>query len=1106
MNCNALLRVGSIAMLLTGPALQAQTPCFFPGDAQRWDHQFAAPGITTGTVHAMQPSVDGTLLIATSATSRFGGDLYNGSVARWDGERYTPLGGGLYGVSGNLTVYAMVEDAAGNVYLGGSFSGATNPNGTPVNSKNLIKWNQANQQWEALGLGVNGQVWALALDQDTLYLGGSFSQTEGPTPVQMSKVGRFLLGSGTYEGMGTGVGSSSAGLNGQVNVIAIGASHEVFVGGAINQAGGLVVNSIARWTPGSGWDDMNGGLPSFAINGSGVPTGVSSAATVQSLAFNPLTGKLYAGGTFGEYIGSAGVAQTKGLAEWDGTNWTLLDGIGIPFNSSAFSVHALMVDPAANKLYAGGTFFQYVATNPANSAKGNGIMALDLANLTWDNLGGGILPSANNGGTVRAIAKWQGQIFAGGNFARMQPAGDFANNIAAYNGSSWDNLGNGLNGAGSVAYEVISLNGDIVISGSFSKVDNQEFPGVAMWDPSTGWDTLVSGFFGNGNSNFQSIVTDMYLDGFNLYLGGQFGGAGNITSTGLLRYNTVVGTWTSWGTGLGGFSTPRVHDFAKFQGSMYVAGYFTTIDGVPATYIARLTPGGWASVGTFNGRVYDLEQSGDSVMYAVGDFTQVNGNTQIARVARFDGTTWTPLGQGVTAGQVFTVAIHPQTGIPFFGGNLSTVKQTNGNNLSVKALAKFENGTWSSVGNFTNEATFSRINHMLFGPDGTLYMTGGFTRAGGETVNHVLRWNASYGIAGLGNGLNAFAPVSSVPGEKLALIDSFLYVVGGMYKAGNNQSVGIARYHLDNPAAAALVVDLGPDATSCTPVQLDAGVPGVNYLWSTGEQTQTIFATSTGWYSVLAFQGSCSDEDSIFITIFTTSPVFAADTISGCDEVVIDAGPGFASYFWNTGDTTQSVTINDNDLIMVTVVDANECVTKDSIFAEIIGYSPTASFSELAVGDSVVTFDATLSFNATGYLWDFGDGNTGTGMTTQHKYTSNDTFMVTLVVTNECGNDTLVKFVVVDYLTNLEREALLAAVQVSPNPTNGMLNVEGRFDSRMLELVLRDLTGRELDHLRKNNVTGAWRESLDLSALPSGIYLLEIRTDKTSVLTRVVKQ
>lgn len=46
------------------------------------------------------------------------------------------------------------------------------------------------------------------------------------------------------------------------------------------------------------------------------------------------------------------------------------------------------------------------------------------------------------------------------------------------------------------------------------------------------------------------------------------------------------------------------------------------------------------------------------------------------------------------------------------------------------------------------------------------------------------------------------------------------------------------------------------------------------------------------------------------------------------------------------------------------------------------------------------------STNATGYQWDFGDGNTSTEVSPSHVYTNPGTYTVLLIVENECGQDT----------------------------------------------------------------------------------------------------
>lgn len=66
--------------------------------------------------------------------------------------------------------------------------------------------------------------------------------------------------------------------------------------------------------------------------------------------------------------------------------------------------------------------------------------------------------------------------------------------------------------------------------------------------------------------------------------------------------------------------------------------------------------------------------------------------------------------------------------------------------------------------------------------------------------------------------------------------------------------------------------------------------------------------------------------------------------------------------------------------------------------------------------------------------------------------------------------------------------------EASPNPASESLSV--RFDypaSELAELSLNDVTGRSVASLRLEAAAGSNAVQFDLSALPSGTYLLSLR-------------
>ena len=66
--------------------------------------------------------------------------------------------------------------------------------------------------------------------------------------------------------------------------------------------------------------------------------------------------------------------------------------------------------------------------------------------------------------------------------------------------------------------------------------------------------------------------------------------------------------------------------------------------------------------------------------------------------------------------------------------------------------------------------------------------------------------------------------------------------------------------------------------------------------------------------------------------------------------------------------------------------------------------APTAAYSESA-NELVVNFSDATTGSATGWLWDFGDGNTSTMQNPMHTYAAPGNYTVCLTSTNVCGSD-----------------------------------------------------------------------------------------------------
>lgn len=129
-------------------------------------------------------------------------------------------------------------------------------------------------------------------------------------------------------------------------------------------------------------------------------------------------------------------------------------------------------------------------------------------------------------------------------------------------------------------------------------------------------------------------------------------------------------------------------------------------------------------------------------------------------------------------------------------------------------------------------------------------------------------------------------------------------------------------------------VSLGPDRTPCDGQSflLSAGNTGATYNWNTGATTQNINVTNSGQYTVTVTDANgCTDSDTMVAT-YNPLPIVDIgpdDTLCTGLTVSLDAGPGFSSYAWSNGATTQTTTVSTTGNFEVTVTDGNGCENTD---------------------------------------------------------------------------------------------------------------------------------------------------------------------------------
>jgi len=556
-------------------------------------------------------------------------------------------------------------------------------------------------------------------------------------------------------------------MDGDAHALAVfddGTGPALFVGGGFTHAADMPAPGIAKWD-GRAWSPVGVGV------GGSLPE-------VHALAvFDDGSGPaLYAGGSFT----TAGGNAASHIARWNGSSWSPLGG-GVDGDVLALTV--LQVG-ATRRLCAGGAF-QNAGGKPASHV------------AAWDGTAWRAFGSGTQGDVRTLLAFDDGSgpaLYAGGNF--LQASNAAADHVARWNGERWNALGAGLTD------QVLALEAyddgtgpSLYATGYFlGTPGGSRLDGVARWD-GTDWLPLDVGLGvftgspadgralavfdgGKGPELVVSANTTAFgplqakgfgswngtrwaplgsapgkvveaLRGFDdgtgpaLYAGGEFESIGTAPARGFAKWDGT--TWSEVGGGITG-TLADVVAMAEFDDgsgrALYVAGQFSTIGGVSAPNIARWDGTSWSSVGGgISHYVMDLAVYDDGTgpaLYACGDFTAAGG-VPASDIAKWDGTSWSALGTGLPAGRADTLAVYDDGTGPalYLGGSFPSVGGT-----PAHDLARWDGTSWSDVGGGTDKT----VHDLAVYDDGrgpALYAGGSFTQAGGIPASEVARWDGT---------------------------------------------------------------------------------------------------------------------------------------------------------------------------------------------------------------------------------------------------------------------------------------------------------------------------------------------------------------------------
>lgn len=765
-------------------------------------------GQGSGEVNTFQPTASGQVVIGgwfSQITPR------NGAWASIDSATGR-VGAQMPRVEGCVRV--CIPDGNGGWYLGGKFDQV---GGLPrANLAHVL----ADLSVGAWNPGADDSVSTLVIGNGLLYAGGGFTVVGGQPRARLAA---FDANTGALSAWDPGADADVRAL--------VATPTRVYAGGAFTSAGGQTRNSLAALDVGTGaatsWDpNVNAPVNALILDGDRLLVGGEftkvgaiirrNIAALDTISASPTSwdpnasGFVYSMALVGDTLYTGGsLIRIGGQFRNRIASIHRVTGLATAWNPGCDNT-VLSVLPMGEEIVIGGEFMTAGGLARGHLAR---ISVATGAVQPWE---------PNCTGTVCALAVGpSGQVLVG---ARGSGIGGRARqNLAIIDPESGLVMDWNVPTNGGVSSSVL-VGDTLVICGGFSTVGGQsrvDIAGVRIstnlvlsWPPSQGgWpyfvtrrgDELIVGGKGMGTrgpllsySLSNGALTDwapaapwgatwmwngdvraVAFSGDTMFVAGDFGDWGGQPRRYLAAVDANTGVALPWDPK----PNNRVSGLLVAPGEGVVAsGDFTGMGGVPRLNLAAidartgaLLP--WAPGA--NGVVRAMSIA-DSVVYAAGEFTAVNGQARsIAAVNAFSGDLlpWSP---GIISDPIHTLALAGNT--LYAGGQFLTAA-----GQARSRLAAFDRTTATLLP--WNPGADNIVNQLAIAGS-RLFAIGSFTQLGGQSRSRL----GSFDLPG--GTITSWNPSPNNTVLAIAAAGSTLYVAGGFSRIGGFDRVGIAAVNI----------------------------------------------------------------------------------------------------------------------------------------------------------------------------------------------------------------------------------------------------------------------------------------------------------------------
>jgi hypothetical protein len=327
-----------------------------------------------------------------------------------------------------------------------------------------------------------------------------------------------------------------------------------------------------------------------------------------------------------------------------------------------------------------------------------------------------------------------------------------------------------------------SISNKLYVGGNFRQIDsNWSCRGIAAWN-GTSFDSLGAGLDDVGQSGYPNDAKGIiHFDNKFLVYGG-FRTAGNTTGNDSVWY---MATWdgNQWENFYGGANGGSIVNGCKYNNGVLLVGGFDSIGGIAANKIAFFDGNNWSALPSF-----------DSIApyFSISDIQVFNSDIYVSGAIGNDSLFYNVLKLNTSNWEWETLITFESSfsgvySLEVYKGELyaAGLFQTSWGNLE-NSIIRYDGVNWKTVGGGITSSSWASIYNMRV-LNNELYVVGSFEQAGGIPAQCIAKWDGLQ-WCGFNSNFNLY-PIFDV-----ALYNNEIYIAGSFFTIDGDSIRGMAKY------------------------------------------------------------------------------------------------------------------------------------------------------------------------------------------------------------------------------------------------------------------------------------------------------------------------